>query len=253
MESTPIHPKGETIRDRTNRLSTILPHQGVIAEERIMGPPVAIPKDRRPNIMARDTVVEQENFVVFSQEKLNFHPDDLSGRFDGLARRETFVKQAGTDSWTPQKLTDEQRTGRRTWERSSVASREELLPTYSESRLSDVSNSCLAQLQEEEVEDVEGVENDCSFNLDSFALSPPREKPKLEGDAPEKLPDAIRQIELPRVVVDVPKEEPLNLSVKTDRQQSIYQPEVSDIRCAYGIRYQYRFIISHMSSKGSGR
>jgi hypothetical protein len=115
-----------------------------------------------------------------------------------------------------------------------MSSADGLLAPCSESNL--ITENRTEQLQEEEV-DLDGVENDCSFNLESIVLSPPREKlqpePHVEVDAPDDAPRSIRQIELPSIVELPPTEEPLNLSVKTDRQLNIYQPEVSDIRYRY--------------------
>lgn len=221
-ESTPIHPKGETIRDRSSRLSTILPHAA-------MGPPAAIPRDRRLDFMPKGpVVVEPEIFEFHSFEQRSvFRPEDLSDKFDCPVRRETFVKSAvpSEPSWTPQKLAEEP-PPRNKWDRASGSA--DFRPA--------IAVPSQSQLHEEELSAcMHDIDKDCSLELGSFALSPPRGG--AGGEDGEKTVAAVQSADetafgVPKIVVQLPVAEPLDLIAKTTdcKQLSIYQPEVSDIR-----------------------
>ena len=234
MESTPIHAKGETIRDRSSRLSTILPHAASTAagwavdEGRTMGPPAAIPRDRRHNFAPRGVAQQTADPENFVGGKPSFQPEDLSGKFDCPARRETFVKlDSAAASWTPQKLTDEEPPVRKAWNGSSEANGNSLLSAETVAVTKGLKE--LPQLTEVEA-DLDEMGIDYSFQLDSCALSPPRDKREGQVEAEEtaKATDVTINVGIPRIVEE---DEPINLSVKTkERQQSFYQPEVSDIR-----------------------
>ncbi len=223
-ESTPIHPKGETIRDRSSRLSTILPHPASARDasanaSQTMGPPAVIPRDRRQTFAApredRYLVMAEQKYECHTPGKPRFQPGDLNDKFDGIARRETFVNVApGEESWTPQRLTED-RVVRRTWEMREGIS---LLGRMA---------GALADTGLEEEIDLDRLENDSSFQLDSFALSPPRSGPKAAGTAVSVSASGAAGTKS----VNTDEDEPLNLIVKKKNiMGSIYQPEVSDIR-----------------------
>ena len=234
MESTPIHCKGETIRDRSSRLSTILPYPsaapntGATIAGKPMGPPAVIPRDRRQTFAPKETqnrfAAELDGFEVHSLGRTTFQPEDLSNTYECSARRETFVKLgSNADSWTPQRMTEE-RVVRRTWRSDENSLLPGLQPQFAQPDL----------MEESELEQ---GDHDGSFQLGSFALSPPREKAEVpvaavtEKATVTMAPQGTTADVPPLIVVEACKDEPLNLIVNSKgRQPSVYQPEVSDIR-----------------------
>ena len=192
-----------------------------------MGPPATIPRDRRRTFAPRGAAhqgatAEPEGYEFRCSVKASFEPEDLSSAFECSARRETFVKVSKSmDSWTPQRLSED-RMVRRTWGGNG-------LPPCSE--------PFAGRMSEEEEEDEElaardDLDNLCSFQLGSFTLSPPRDKPaEVVASAAGRSTAEAKKKDVPAIVVETCKDQPLNLSVKRrDGQPSVYQPEVSDIR-----------------------
>jgi hypothetical protein len=185
-----------------------------------MGPPAVIPRDRRQTFAPKETqnrfAAELDGFEVHGLGRTTFQPEDLSNTYECSARRETFVKLgSNADSWTPQRMTEE-RVVRRTWRSDENSLLPGLQPQFAQPDLMEES-------------ELEPEDHDGSFQLGSFALSPPREKAEVPVAAVTEKATVTEDV--PRIVVETCKDEPLNLIVNSKgRQPSVYQPEVSDIR-----------------------
>ena len=194
-----------------------------------MGPPAAIPLDRRQTFPSRGAAHQGVTGEPVGDKfccsvKASFEPEDLSSAFECSARRETFVKVSKSmDSWTPQRLSED-RMVRRTWGGNGH-------PPFSEP-FAGWELAAHKSEEEEELAARDDLDNLCSFQLGSFTLSPPRDKPaEVVALAVGRSSAEAKKKDVPAIVVETCKDQPLNLSVKRrDGQPSVYQPEVSDIR-----------------------